>query len=91
MKNTFVSPIDLSGRLGTKRNPFDILFFDGMLILIRLTLVKLYFPPFERFFTFLLKELLVKITLVNLHILSKINAKIGYQEKWKDPAPNSKV
>ena len=75
MENTFVSPTDLSGRLGTKRNLYDILSIDGKLISIRLALVGLYLPPFERCPTFFLKELLAKRKLVSIHIISKIICK----------------
>ena len=52
MENTFVSPTDLSGPLGTKINLYDILPIYGKLISIRLAVVGLYLPPFERCLNF---------------------------------------
>ena len=52
MENTFASPTDLSGLLGTKIKFYDILSIDGKLIMIRLALVELYLPSFERCPTF---------------------------------------
>ena len=83
MENIFVSPTDLSGPLGTKRNLYDILFIDGKFISIRLALVELYLPPFERCLTFFLKELLAKRKLVSLHIISKIICKNKLLSKMK--------
>ena len=70
MENTFISPTDLSGRLGTKRNLYNILFIDGKLSWITLALVGLYLPPFEKCPTFFLKELFAKRKLVSIHSIS---------------------
>ena len=60
MENIFASPTDPSWPLGTKINFYNILSIDSKLISIRLALVGLYLPPFERCPTFYLKKLLAK-------------------------------
>ena len=89
MEDIFVILTNLSWRLGTKGNLYDILPIDGKLILIRLALMGR--SPFERCQAFFLKELLAKKKISKSSYYSKIICKKWYQAKWKDSASNFKI
>ena len=48
MESIFISPTDLSGNLGTKRNMYDILYVNSKWSWFQLVLVRLYLPLFDK-------------------------------------------
>ena len=92
MENTFISPTDLSGRLGTKRNLYDILCVDSKKAWFQLILVGLYLPPFDKCPTFFLKEIFAKRKLVSmLRRKTYGDYIIGSKTRSEDTPANYKV
>ena len=65
MENKYVSPEDLSFKLGSKENLYKILTIDCRQYFIIYTLVNLYLPPYEKCTTSFMKDILSKKKLVS--------------------------
>ena len=60
MDNKFVAPEDISGKMGNKKNLYEVLKVDRKNYYYIAILVGLFLPPYEKCSTDFLKDLLAK-------------------------------
>ena len=63
--NKYIAPEDISGKLGSKQNLYEILALDCKYWFHYFCLVGLYLPPYDKWTVEFLKQLLSKKKLVS--------------------------